>query len=146
MSILNCLDCGAVARSSLIHLGQWQGGRQKVRCILLTSSSQCFSTQLNSRQRWSFARSIGSILCKIWISLRFGVYFYQCLTFTLLHCSITALSQRIVFKVAEEPPLAKWLQPAFISLVFLMLSLGLHFFFLIKQKTCIYFFVIIEAI
>lgn len=76
-----------------------------------------------------------------------SIFFYQCLTFTLLRFSITALSQRIVFKVAEEPPIAKWLQPAFVSLVvFLMLSLRLHFFFLIKQKTCIYFFVIIEAI
>lgn len=64
MSILNCLDYGAVARSSLTHLGQLQRWRQKVRCILLISSSRCFSTQLNSRQWCSFARSIGSILCK----------------------------------------------------------------------------------
>lgn len=68
-----------------------------------------------------------------------SIFFYQCLTFTLLRFSITALSQRIVFKVAEEPPIAKWLQPAFISLVvFLMLSLRLHFFF--NQTENLYLF------
>lgn len=70
-----------------------------------------------------------------------SIFFYQCLTFTLLRFSITALSQRIVFKVAEEPPIAKWLQPAFISLVvFLMLSLRLHFFFFNQTENLYLFF------
>lgn len=107
----------------------------------------CFSTQLNSRQWWSFARSIGSILCKthffafwsiflpmpnLYFALLF--YFYIIAKNSLPGSWRASLSQ----VVAAYLHCSCCISHAFPEAAF--------FFFLIKQKTCIYFFVIIEAI
>lgn len=88
---------GAIACGSLIPLGV-MAGREAWSQMHLTDVFLSMRPQLSwiHMTAATFARSLGSILCKIQISLPFEVCFYWCLTFTLLWLSNSASFQRTV--------------------------------------------------